>query len=105
LVLSVQHIESREGFRPPKVTASPTLPARPGTIQADLTPTNESVVDDGIGFVPDCGTGLGLRSIDECGRLAKGNLTVESQPGRGTSLLVRIPLAAAQRELVRVRTE
>jgi signal transduction histidine kinase len=83
--------------------------ARPGTIRVTLTVTNESialsVVDDGIGFVPDSGSGLGLRSIDERVRLAKGHITLESQPGRGTSLLVRVPLATAPRELVRVRTE
>lgn len=62
-----------------------------------------SVIDDGIGF--DArerrGSGLGLRSIDERVRLAHGNVTVASQPGLGTSVVVRIPLAAAQAELVR----
>jgi two-component system sensor histidine kinase UhpB len=60
-----------------------------------------SVVDDGIGFVPGERTraGLGLRSIDERVRFARGYVTVDSQPGRGTSLTVRIPVAAAQTAL------
>jgi PAS domain S-box-containing protein len=54
------------------------------------------VVDDGIGFVTDdrSGRGLGLQSIDERVRLIRGTLNLESQPGRGTNLLVQVPLAA-----------
>ena len=61
------------------------------------------VVDDGIGFVASerTGSGLGLRSIDERVRLTRGRVTVESRPGHGTDLLVRIPLAVSQVELVR----
>jgi signal transduction histidine kinase len=60
-----------------------------------------SVIDDGIGFDASerSGSGLGLRSIDERVRLACGTATVESRPGQGTTLLVRIPIAAAQAEL------
>jgi len=52
------------------------------------------ITDDGIGFVvPDGGaTGLGLRSIEERVRLSRGTIRVESRPGHGTSLLVRMPL-------------
>ena len=54
------------------------------------------VVDDGIGFVADdrSGRGLGLQSIDERVRLIRGTFNLESQPGRGTNLLVQVPLAA-----------
>ena len=56
------------------------------------------VADDGVGFVLSERTrsGLGLRSIDERVRLANGHVTVESLPGQGTTLTVRIPRAAVQ---------
>jgi two-component system sensor histidine kinase UhpB len=56
-----------------------------------------SVVDDGVGFVTGerIGSGLGLRSIDERVRLAAGHVAVDSRPGHGTSLVVRIPLSPA----------
>jgi signal transduction histidine kinase len=81
--------------------------ARASTISVQLMTTHEGVelrvVDDGIGFVASerTGSGLGLRSIDERVRLTKGRVTVESRPGHGTNLMVRIPLAASQVELVR----
>lgn len=76
-------------------------------ILVQLIATNESVelavVDDGIGFVTSerVGSGLGLRSIDERVRLMRGDVKLESQPGQGTKLLVRIPHAEARVELVR----
>jgi PAS domain S-box-containing protein len=56
-----------------------------------------NVVDDGIGFVVGEGraSSLGLRSIDERVRLVGGEATIDSQPGRGTNLLVGIPIEAA----------
>ena len=72
---------------------------RARTIRAELITTVDSVtlvvLDDGLGFVTsDCaGSGLGLRSIDERVRLTRGNVQVESQPGQGTKVVVRIPLA------------
>jgi signal transduction histidine kinase len=79
--------------------------ARARTIRVQLMSSDEhvelSVIDDGIGFEASerSGSGLGLRSIDERVRLAGGTVTVESRAGQGTSLLVRIPIAAAQAEL------
>ena len=54
-----------------------------------------NVVDDGIGFVASERTrgGLGLRSIHERVRFMQGNVTVDSRPGEGTKVLVRIPSA------------
>ena len=43
------------------------------------------------------GSGLGLRSIDERVRLARGEVRVESRPGEGTNVVVRIPAAAVAR--------
>ena len=54
-----------------------------------------SVQDDGIGF--DSAEvrekpGLGFSSIRERVRLIQGELSIESQPGKGTRITVRVPL-------------
>ena len=78
------------------------------SIGVQLTAKNESIElrvdDDGIGFVASArmGSGLGLRSIDERVRLARGHVSVESRPGLGTNLPVTIPQPAAHAELSRV---
>jgi two-component system, NarL family, sensor kinase len=75
--------------------------ARPRTIHVELMAASDRVelrvADDGVGFVPDERTarGLGLRSMDERVRLAQGHVDIESRPGQGTRVLVRMPLAAA----------
>jgi signal transduction histidine kinase len=53
------------------------------------------VVDHGRGLrVTDrsAGSGLGLRSLTERARLLQGELTVDSIPGRGTTVRVWLPL-------------
>jgi signal transduction histidine kinase len=51
-----------------------------------------AVVDDGIGFRVDARkTGLGLRGIEERARELGGTIEIQSVPGAGTSLLVRLP--------------
>jgi PAS domain S-box-containing protein len=42
--------------------------------------------------------GLGLVSMDERVRLVKGNLVIESQPGKGTTVEVRVPLRPKRRK-------
>jgi len=75
--------------------------AQASTIHVQLSLTKEGielrVEDDGIGFVVSdrTGGGLGLRSMDERVRLSRGHFRVDSQPGSGTTLLVRIPQPAA----------
>ena len=53
-----------------------------------------SIADDGKGFdlekVRQHGGGLGLRSIDERVRLARGHVSIETAPGRGTKVSVRL---------------
>jgi len=58
------------------------------------------VEDDGRGFdveaimgAPDAGGRLGLLGMQERAALVGGTLEIESSPGGGTSLFVRIPLA------------
>jgi signal transduction histidine kinase len=70
-------------------------------IRVSLTTTADSVelivVDDGVGFVVSerARTGLGLRSIQERVRFMRGTVNVDSHPGEGTKVLVRIPVVAA----------
>lgn len=52
------------------------------------------VSDDGKGFdltEPESGAGIGLVGMRERARLAKGSLKVISSPGRGTTIMARIP--------------
>jgi len=65
------------------------------------------IEDDGVGFNPDAHPfgekNLGLQGIRERTQLFGGKLTIESQPGQGTSLFIEIPLpnTAARTELER----
>jgi len=73
--------------------------ARARTICVSSMTTAESVevnvVDDGVGFLASERTrsGLGLRSIHERVRFMQGDVSVDSRPGEGTRVLVRIPIA------------
>lgn len=54
------------------------------------------VKDDGVGFSPAAGrkpNSLGLVGLRERAQLLKGTINVQSQPGRGTTIEVRIPVA------------
>ncbi|MEW6511185.1 MAG: PAS domain S-box protein [Bacteroidota bacterium] len=62
------------------------------------------VADDGAGFDPESATarrgrgeGLGLISMRERAELLGGECTIDSAPGRGTTVLVSIPLEAHAR--------
>jgi signal transduction histidine kinase/ligand-binding sensor protein len=53
------------------------------------------LADDGIGFDPDAAKrngGIGLRGMEERVRQMGGELQIESAPGKGTRLWVRIPV-------------
>ena len=79
--------------------------ARANSIYVTFMTAAESVelivVDDGVGFVAGERTrgGLGLRSIHERVRFMQGSVSVESRPGEGTTVLVRLPMSAAQDKL------
>ena len=85
--------------------------ARARKTSVSLTTTAESVelniVDDGVGFVAGERTrsGLGLRSIHERVRFMRGSVSVDSRPGEGTKVLVRIPIGAAHNELAMSASE
>jgi signal transduction histidine kinase len=69
------------------------------------------VEDNGRGFVlnqkgmPHRTTGLGLLGIRERAAIAGGSLVIDSAPGRGTRITVRIPLPAAKAESAPVAHE
>ena len=77
--------------------------AQPSQIRVVLRCENDgvslSVEDDGLGF--DAGTvlsssdgsaGLGILGLRERMEMLSGTLQIESQPGRGTLLVGRVPL-------------
>jgi PAS domain S-box-containing protein len=55
-----------------------------------------TVRDEGVGFDPEAvvnNRGLGLVSMQERVNLVKGAFSIESRPGRGTTIQVRLPLS------------
>lgn len=76
--------------------------ARASSVQIALSQENNiimmSIKDDGCGFDPHLITAvsqqrhLGLISMSERAAIAGGSFTLESIPGKGTTLLVRVPL-------------
>ncbi len=63
------------------------------TVHGSPDAVSLSVQDDGVGFVRAAspGRGMGLVGIEERARELGGELTVRSELGKGTTLLVRIP--------------
>jgi signal transduction histidine kinase len=55
-----------------------------------------TVRDDGIGFDPDVATGgFGILGMRERLALADGDLSIRSEPGSGTTVTAKLPLASA----------
>ena len=50
------------------------------------------VVDDGVGFTYDASTGNGLAGMRERVLMAGGTLSIASQPGAGTRILIELPV-------------
>jgi two-component system sensor histidine kinase UhpB len=50
------------------------------------------VSDDGRGFDPETPSGVGLASMREQAALSGGDLEILSEPERGTSVRLRVPL-------------
>ena len=71
-----------------------------GTGECDVSLTGTAtdiqlvVRDSGAGFDPDTlkGQGLGLTSMRERLRLVKGQLSIESRPGHGTTIRATVPV-------------
>jgi signal transduction histidine kinase len=63
-----------------------------------------SVTDDGVGFDPaQRAGGLGLRGIEERVRDLHGVLSIKSAAGAGTTLTLKVPLAADSQEVAHAR--
>ncbi|MCW5550957.1 MAG: sensor histidine kinase [Verrucomicrobiae bacterium] len=65
------------------------------TLRSDSDAVCLEVVDDGIGFDPNSATGhgVGLRSMAIRSRDIGGTLHLDSAPGRGTRVTIRVPAA------------
>ena len=53
-----------------------------------------SVQDDGVGFVPRPGGGHGLPNMQARAAALGGSIAIESQPGKGTRVILMLPLPA-----------
>jgi signal transduction histidine kinase len=64
-------------------------------LRGTLSALHLTVRDSGFGFDLEAmkGRGLGLDSMHERLKLVDGELTIDSQPGRGTTIHARVPLA------------
>jgi signal transduction histidine kinase len=51
------------------------------------------VQDDGIGFDPSRQKGIGLLGMEERVRHLGGSMRLQSSPGKGTVLFIRLPFA------------
>ena len=63
-------------------------------LSGTLSTVTLEILDDGVGFEPDNaieGGGLGLDGIIERAELLKGELTIDSKPGRGTRIRIEVP--------------
>jgi PAS domain S-box-containing protein len=68
-------------------------------LECDVREVQLRIEDDGHGFNVqengNGGKGMGLKNIAERTRILNGTLAVDSQPGRGTRIVVTIPIAEA----------
>lgn len=73
--------------------------ARAGSVSLSLQQMEREVVfefrDNGVGFEPKSGAGLGLESMRERAELLGGWLRVESTPGAGTTIRAALPFSPA----------
>jgi signal transduction histidine kinase len=65
------------------------------TVRQDDSSLFLSVEDDGSGFDPEKTRGLGMLGMEERVRQLGGQFEVQSAPGRGTVLKVKLPIAVA----------
>jgi signal transduction histidine kinase len=63
-------------------------------VEAEGATLHLSIRDDGVGGA-DTANGSGLTGLVDRVEALGGQMTISSQPGRGTSLAVKIPLEAA----------
>jgi hypothetical protein len=69
------------------------------SLQGTADALSLTVRDDGRGFDAESAAhdrGLGLTSMRERLKLVAGELSIESKPGKGTTIMARVPLATAR---------
>src|SRR5436190_16383895 len=67
------------------------------SLRSDSNTLLLTVYDNGVGFDPSValtGRGLGLTSMKERMKLVSGELRIDSQPGKGTTVHARVPLTS-----------
>ncbi|MEM1324125.1 MAG: tetratricopeptide repeat protein, partial [Bacteroidota bacterium] len=73
--------------------------ARASKVSVDLTRISDELViiieDNGIGFNTNSKPGLGLRSVKARVKDLKGEINMDSEMGKGTTIVVNIPLSGA----------
>jgi signal transduction histidine kinase len=70
------------------------------SVAADKGQLRVSVSDDGIGMDPrKRRKGLGLRGLDERVKELQGTMSITRRPGRGTTVLARLPLPTSEAEV------
>jgi signal transduction histidine kinase len=76
-------------------------------LRATGTEVRLDVIDQGAGFDPDAlgqPRGLGLISMKERLNLVDGEIRIESRPGAGTTVHVRVPVAFREEDQRRWQT-
>jgi signal transduction histidine kinase len=66
------------------------------SLARDTTHVTLTIADDGEGFDVEAARpnpGLGLLSMEERARMVQGNVVIHSEPGEGTTIEVRVPVA------------
>lgn len=73
--------------------------AKAGKVSLELSRENDRlslrIEDDGIGMPGETPSGFGLRNMRDRARLLDGALQIEGRPGRGTRVLLEVPLGEA----------
>ncbi|TDT40757.1 histidine kinase [Streptomyces sp. BK208] len=61
-------------------------------VHVDGAQARATVRDDGVGFSPRLRTGNGLMSLTERTSLLGGRVTIDSEPGKGTAIVLSVPV-------------
>jgi PAS domain S-box-containing protein len=83
------------------------ISVEPATVAIDFEDTGEGIPDEHVQRVfelgyttKDTGSGLGLAQVERCIREHSGSLQLESKPGKGTLLHVRLPVLSQGQQLL-----
>ena len=95
-----QHIETATWFVVSEALTNAVKHARAGRVLVALAQPNGHLAveirDDGCGFDPATGRGLGLAGLADRISIVHGAMRIDSTPGRGTTLHAEVPLTAPE---------